>query len=58
MKNALNHLSERKQGHITTLLHIVHGELYRMVNASTLDEKTVNVFYRGCYLEAIPKARR
>jgi HEPN domain-containing protein/predicted nucleotidyltransferase len=40
MKNALNHLPERKQGHIATLLHTVHDEFDQVVNAATLDEKT------------------
>ncbi|EGG92847.1 hypothetical protein IMCC1989_2450 [gamma proteobacterium IMCC1989] len=40
MKNTLNHLPERKQGHISTLLQIIHDEFDLVVNAATLDEKT------------------
>lgn len=40
MKNTLNHLSERKQAHIATLLQIIHDEFDQVVNAATLDEKT------------------
>ncbi len=39
MKNTLDHLPERKQGHIGTLLHIIHDEFDQVVNAATLDEK-------------------
>lgn len=39
MKNSLNHLPERKQGHIATLLHIIHDEFDQVVNNATLDEK-------------------
>jgi len=39
MKNTLNHLPERKQGHIGTLLHIIHDEFDQVVNAATVDEK-------------------
>lgn len=40
MKNTLNHLPERKQGHIATLLQIIHDEFDLVVNAATLEEKT------------------
>lgn len=39
MKNTLNHLPERKQGHIGTLLQIIHDEFDRVVNAATLEDK-------------------
>ncbi len=39
MKNTLNHLPERKQGHIGTLLHIIQDEFDQVVNAATVDEK-------------------
>lgn len=40
MKNTLNHLPERKQNHIATLLQIIHDEFDQVVNAATLAEKT------------------
>ena len=39
MKNTLNHLPERKQGHIAAILQLIHNEFNRVVNAATLADK-------------------